>query len=128
MQPSLTFGKGFGDLPDSLKWLRPFAIAGTIAPEIPINGRTKPLLFDPNSDQSRYGYVHNPDIVQWAFALEFGTLYVTSRFTGGLPKEEPLNQLVPLIEFPVDTTITGSRFTNAATMNPGLSYVGWSIR
>jgi hypothetical protein len=32
----LTFGKGFGDLPDSLEWLRPFAIAR----EFPINGRT----------------------------------------------------------------------------------------
>jgi hypothetical protein len=31
---------------------------------------------------------------------------------------------VPLIEFPVDTTISGGRFKNAATMNPGLSYVG----
>jgi hypothetical protein len=68
--------------------------------------------------------MHNPDIVHWAFALEFSTLYLTSRFTGGPPKEEPLNQLVPLIEFPVDTTITGGRFTNAATMNPGLSHVG----
>jgi hypothetical protein len=124
LQPSLTFGKGFGDLPDNLKWLRPFAIVGAISPELPINGRTKTLLFDPSTDQSRYGYMHNPDIVHWAFALEFSTLYLTSRFTGGPPKEEPLNQLVPLIEFPVDTTITGGRFTNAATMNPGLSYVG----
>jgi hypothetical protein len=51
-------------------------------------------------------------------------LYLTSRFTGGPPSEEPFNQLVPLIEFPVDTTINGGRFTSAATMNPGLSYVG----
>jgi len=54
-------------------------------------------------------------MVQWAFAVEFSTLYLTSRFNGGPPKEEPLNQLVPLIEFPVDTTISGGRFTNAAT-------------
>ena len=60
LQPSLTFGKGFGDLPDSRKWLRPFAIAGAIAPEFPINGRTKPLLFDPSSDQSHYGYLLIP--------------------------------------------------------------------
>ena len=121
VQPSLTFGKGFGDLPDSLKWVRPFAIAGAIAPEFPINGRTKTLLFDPSIGQSHYGYMHNPDIVHWGFALEFSTLYLTSRFNGGPPKREPLNQLVPLIEFPVDTTISGGRFTNAATMNPGLS-------
>jgi hypothetical protein len=124
LQPSITFGKGFGDLPDTIKWLRPFAIAGAIAPEFPLSGRTKTLLFQPATDESRYGYLHNPDTIQWAFALEFSTLYLTSRFNGGPPKEEPLNQLVPLIEFPVVTTITGGRFTNAATMNPGLSYVG----
>ena len=124
IQPSITLGKGFGDLPDQLKWLRPFAIAGAIAPEFPINGRTKTLLFEPDIGRSQYGYLHNADIVHWGFALEFSTLYLTSRFTGGPPKEEPLNQLVPLIEFPVDTTITGGKFTNAATMNPGLSYVG----
>jgi hypothetical protein len=26
LQPSITFGRGLGDLPDTLKWLRPFAI------------------------------------------------------------------------------------------------------
>lgn len=67
--------------------------------------------------------MHNPDIVPCAFALEFSTPYLTSRLTGSPPKEEPLNRLVPLIGFP-DTTITGGRFMNAATLNPGLSYVG----
>jgi hypothetical protein len=115
IQPGITFGKGFGDLPDHLKWLRPFAIAGAIAPEFPINGRTRTLVFEPNIGRSQYGYVHNEDIVHWGFALEFSTLYLTNRFNGGPPKKEPLNQLVPLIEFPVDTTIPGGKFTNAAT-------------
>lgn len=124
LQPSVTFGKGFGDLCDTFSWLRPFAIAGAIEEEFPINGRTKTLLFEPDIDRSHYGYLHNADVVHWAFAVEFSTLYLTNRFTGDPPKEEPLNQLVPLIEFPVDTTIKGGRFRNAATMNPGLSYVG----
>lgn len=33
--PGISIGKGFGNLPDSLAWLRPFAIAGAIAAEIP---------------------------------------------------------------------------------------------
>jgi hypothetical protein len=28
IQPGLFFGKGFGDLPNSLAWLRPFAVTG----------------------------------------------------------------------------------------------------
>ena len=32
---SITFGKGFGDLPDELAWLRPFVITGAFAVEFP---------------------------------------------------------------------------------------------
>jgi hypothetical protein len=31
IQPAVFFGKGFGDLPDSLSWLRPFAVTGAFA-------------------------------------------------------------------------------------------------
>jgi len=53
-------------------------------------------------------------------------LGLTSRFTGGPPKQEPLNQLVPLIEFAVDNA-PGRK--SVATMNPGLSYaaVTWQL-
>lgn len=37
--------------------------------------------------------------MRWGFALEFSTLYLTDRFTGGPPKEELLYQVVPLVEF-----------------------------
>jgi hypothetical protein len=47
-------------------------------------------------------------------------LYLTDRFTGGPPKQEPLNQLVPLVAFSFDSP-TGQKA--AATANPGLSYV-----
>jgi hypothetical protein len=66
----------------------------------------------------------NVDILHWGFALEFSTLYLTSRFTPGkLPKDEPLNQLVPLVEFSFDS-VRGEK--TLATMNPGLSYVAVS--
>jgi hypothetical protein len=40
--------------------------------------------------------------------------------SGGAPKEEPLNQLVPLVEFSFDSP--RGQYT-AATMNPGFAYV-----
>jgi len=88
-----------GDLPNQLRWLRPFALAGAIAPEFPLTGKSKPLLFEPDRNQSHYGYLHSADVLHWAFAVEFSTLYLTSRFTGGPPKEEPLNRLVPRSSF-----------------------------
>jgi hypothetical protein len=41
--------------------------------------------------------------VHWGFALEYSTLYLTERFTGGPPKQEPLNQWMPLVEFSFDS-------------------------
>jgi hypothetical protein len=69
----------------------------------------------------------NVDTLHWGFALEFSTLYLTNRFTPGkLPKEEPLNQLVPLVEF---SFVSPRGEKTVATMNPGLSYVAvsWQV-
>jgi hypothetical protein len=35
IQPGIFFGKGFGDLPNGLEWLRPFAITGAMTLEHP---------------------------------------------------------------------------------------------
>jgi len=67
------------------------------------------------------------EVVHWGLAVEFSTLYLTNRFTPGkLPKEEPLNQFVPLVEFAFDSAPGKKTF---ATMNPGLSYVAvtWQV-
>jgi hypothetical protein len=126
IRPGLFFGKGFGDLPDSLSWLRPFGITGAVVLERPAGSVSTNLGVDPISGQLAPMMTGNVDILHWGFAVEFSTLYLTTRFTGGPPKEEPLNQLVPLVEFAFDS----SRGTKSiATMNPGLSYVAvtWQI-
>jgi len=62
----------------------------------------------------------------WGFSLQYSTYYLTSRFTGGPPKEEPLDQFVPLVEFNFDSPLGQP---TAATMNPGFAYVAvtWQI-
>jgi hypothetical protein len=114
IQPEVAFGKGFGDLPDSWKWLRPFALAGTAVAQLTAYRGTAPTT--------------NASTLQWGFALEYSTLYLTDRLTGGPPKEEPLNQLVPLVEFAFDTPLS-SGGQRTASVNPGLSYVKetWQI-
>jgi hypothetical protein len=126
IKPGLFFGKGFGDAPDSLSWLRPFGITGAVVLEHMTGGISSNLGFDPVTGQLGPMLTRNVDILHWGFAVEFSTLYLTSRFTGGPPKQEPLNQLVPLVEFAVDSTSGGK---SIATMNPGLSYVAvtWQI-
>ena len=114
--PSITFGKGFGDLPDELSWLRPFAITGAVAVEFPTSAASVEFGGDPTTGQFGPMLSTTAGIAHWGFAIEYSTLYLTSRFTPGqLPKEEPLHQFVPLVEFAFDSPI-GER--TAATMNP----------
>jgi hypothetical protein len=103
IEPGIFFGKGFGDLPHSLSWLRSFAISGALGFEHP-TGR------GPGSD-----------VIHWGAALQFSTFYLTDRFTGGPPKEEPLFQWVPLIELSADTPTRGN---TSATAGVGIAYVG----
>jgi hypothetical protein len=103
IEPGLFFGKGFGDLPDSLAALRPFAITGAFGWELP-TGRGPAT-----------------DVLHWGASLQFSTLYLTNRFTGGPPAEEPLFQWLPLIEFAGDTPRNGK---TGITANPGIAYVG----
>jgi hypothetical protein len=115
--PGIFFGKGFGDLPDSLAWLRPFGITGAVTLEHPMTGSSINFGIDPQTGQLGPTLARNVDTLHWGFALEFSTLYLTSRFTPGkLPKDEPLNQLVPLVEF---SFVSPRGEKTVATMNPG---------
>ena len=125
--PGIFFGKGLGDLPDSLAWVRPFGITGAVTLEHPMTGTAVNFGIDDQSGQLSPMVTRTVDTLHWGFAVEFSTLYLTDRFTPGkLPKREPLNQLVPLVEF---SFVSPRGDKTAATMNPGLSYVAvaWQI-
>jgi hypothetical protein len=110
------FGRGLGDLPDGLGWLRPFGLTGALSVDFPTS-RTSRVTPSAAS-------LGNPTIVHTGVALEFSTLYLTERFTGKPPTEEPVNQWVPMVEFQFDTPLGGGYGKQtAATVNPGLAYV-----
>jgi hypothetical protein len=121
LQPGFFFGKGFGDLPTSLACLRPFAITGSITADLPTSRGWPIVGVDPITDALAATTTTFKETLRWGFALEYSTFYLTDRYTGGPPKEEPLNQLVPLVEFSFVSPV-GEK--SAVTMNPGLSYVG----
>jgi len=119
--PAITFGKGFGDLPDQLGWLRPFGITGAIAAEFPTRATSVNFGFDPAT--TTFGPVIGTDVttLHWGLSLQYSTFYLTDRFKSGqLPEQEPLHQFIPLVEFAFDSPRTQK---TAATMNPGLAYV-----
>jgi hypothetical protein len=99
--PAIYFGKGFGDLPDALKYARPFAITGTLAEDFPTSA-------DPNS-------------LEWGFALEYSLPYLQSQVKDiGLP--EPFKNMIPVVEFSFDTPENRGGGESTGTINPGILY------
>ena len=90
--PGVFFGKGFGDLPDGLAWLRPFAITGAFVDELPFGATTTALGFGAASGTAQGILVPTVETLHWGLSIQYSTYYLTSRFTGGPPKDEPLNQ------------------------------------
>jgi hypothetical protein len=126
IQPGVFFGRGFGDLPDWLSWYRPFAVTGAIVDEHPLETTATALAPSVTTGLLERNAISQVETLHWGFSIQYSTYYLTSRFTGGPPKEEPLNQFLPLVEFNFDSP----RGQNtAATMNPGFAYVAvaWQI-
>jgi hypothetical protein len=106
--PTLYAAKGFGDLPDDMKFLRPFAVTGTFGIEVPdarINGG------------NRYA-----DMAVAGFALEYSLKYLQGNVEYvGLP---PLiGRLIPIVEFTYSAPVSAS-FGNppAGMVAPGIIY------
>ena len=64
--PAIFFGKGFGDLPDDGKYLRPFAITGLIGYGIPTRSSTKTV-----TDEGDTEIELHPHTLEWGFAIEY---------------------------------------------------------
>jgi hypothetical protein len=93
----------------------------------PMRGAAINLGLDPDTRQLVPMLSRTVDILHWGFSLQFSPYYLEPRFTPGrLPKDEPVHQFVPLVEFAFDSP-RGEK--TAATMNPGLAYVSetWQV-
>lgn len=127
LSPGIFFAKGFGDAPDTLSWLRPFAVTGAITLEHPMTGTSINFGIDEQTGQLGPMFTRNVDTMHWGFSIQYSTFYLTNRYRAGkLPKDEPLHQFIPLVEFAFDTP-RGEK--TAATMNSGMAYVGgaWQL-
>jgi hypothetical protein len=104
--PTVKFGKGFGDLPDSLKYLRPLAVTGTVG-------------------YAMTGATSEPRSIEWAGAVEYSLLYLQNNV-----RDEGFGRLVshltPLVEFRFSSPTDGSGTTG--TINPGLIWSGKYIQ
>jgi hypothetical protein len=120
--PTVYFGKGFGDLPSSMGWARPFAITGQFGYAIP--GSNSTTTVDPDTGDVDTEY--NPRVLTWGASLQYSMPYLKSAVVDlGLP--DFFNHLIPLVEASLQTPVSNtfsSGTVTTGTINPGVIYVG----
>ena len=121
LTPTWLAAKGFGFLPESMKFLRPFGVTTQLGYLFPTESSTS--AFDENSGSSTS--TPNPQLLIWGGSLQYSMPYLKSRVQDlGLP--DVLNHLVPLVELNLRTQTSnfdgGERTTG--TINPGMVYIG----
>jgi hypothetical protein len=62
--------------------------------EVPV-GSSRAMALAPNLATWRFDSVRAPGVetLHWGFSIQYSTLYLTSRFDAGPPKNEPLTSL-----------------------------------
>jgi hypothetical protein len=124
--PNIYFGKGLGDLPDTLSWIRPVAITGQVGYSIPARNSTTTFNIDPDSGDVTADTEFHPRVLNWGGTIQYSMPYLKSAVVDlGLP--EFINHLIPLVEAtlqtPVANTLTSGTLTTG-TINPGVIWVG----
>jgi hypothetical protein len=124
--PTIYFGKGLGDLPDTLSWIRPVAITGQVGYAIPGRNSTTSLGIDPDSGDPAVDIELHPRVLNWGGTIQYSLPYLKSAVVDlGLP--DFVNRFVPLVEAtlqtPVANTFTSGTVTTG-TINPGFLWIG----
>jgi hypothetical protein len=110
LSPTFDFGKGFGDLPDSLPWLRPFALTGNLGAGFPTKTQSNGNL---HADTLNYG-------VALEYSLEFLQHHVRDVGLGA-----PFDRMVPLVELSMTTPFNrGQGSQTTGTIQPGIIWAG----
>lgn len=116
--PALFFGKGFGGLPESVKFLRPFAVTGVIGPNIPTRHS---IVEDGETERI-------PDTLTWGITIQYSLQYLQS-FVKDIGLGAPLNRTVLLLEFPMETCLNrGCKGQTTGFVNPGITWVGKTMQ
>jgi len=110
LSPSFNFGKGFGDIPRLLPYVRPLAITGNLGFDFPTRAAS--------------GSSSNPTTFNYAFALEYSLPYLEC-CVKDVGLRAPFNQMFPLVEVAFTTPINrGLGGQTAGTIQPGIIWAG----
>lgn len=116
--PTFFFGKGFGDLPDNLKYLKPFALTGLAGIGIPTKASTTRINDDGDVEIERH-----PNVLKWGFSVQYSLPYLQS-FVKDIGLQQPFSRMIPVVEFAFETPFNRGGGATTGTVNPGVLWAG----
>jgi len=126
--PTFFFGKGFGDLPQDVPFLKPFAVTGTVGVAIPTRASTSTVSIDPDTGGTVTAVERHPNVLQVGFAIQYSLLYL-QQFVKDVGLAAPFNRMIPLVEVSLQRPL--NRVTDrptTGTVNPGVIWAGRYIQ
>ncbi len=122
--PALLFGKGFGDLPDAVWFLKPFAVTGSFGARIPTRSVNKTFTVDEGTGEVVTEKTRNPNVFEWGIVFEYSLPYLQSFVKDvGLPK--PFSQMIVVVELSYQNPLDrGEAGKTTGTVNPGVIWAG----
>jgi hypothetical protein len=110
LSPLINFGKGFGDLPETLPWLRPLAVTGALSVDFPTKTESN-------------GAPH-PNNFNYGFAFEYSLEYL-QHHVKDIGLSAPFDRLIPLVEVSFTTPLNrGLGGQTVGTIQPGIIWSG----
>jgi hypothetical protein len=121
--PTLFAGKGFGDLSESMKYLRPLALTGSLGVGIPSRSSTTTTTVDPDTGDAVTTTERHPHVLNVGFSLQYSLSYLQS-FVKDVGLPAPLNRMIPLIEVSLQKPLDRGGGPTTGTWNPGILWAG----
>lgn len=110
LSPVFDFGKGFGDLPEAVPYLKPFAITGNLSYDFPLKTQSN-------------GTPH-PNNVNVGFAFEYSLEYL-EHHVKDVGLSAPFDRVIPLVEIAISDPVNrGMSGQLTGTIQPGAIWAG----
>jgi hypothetical protein len=122
LTPAVFFGKGFGELSEGMKYLRPFAITGTAGIAIPTRSSTTTV-----DDTGAETTERNPNVLNVGISVQYSLPYLQSSVKD-MGLGEPFNRLIPIVEFSLEKPLDRGGGPTTGTVNPGILWIGRSMQ
>ncbi len=112
--PTIYAGKGMGDLPDAMAYLKPFAVTGNLGYAVPTRNFTA-------GDR-------NAQAIEWGATVQYSIPYLQQHVKDfDLPM--PLAKAIPVVEFSLETPTNGADSgRTTGTINPGVIFMGQDVQ